>query len=166
MASEQVPSTHLSLEEELHADRQCVDILRQFHAHLLEQKTSPLVAGSLAQGADYFLRDFIISACQCSIFTPSKECVKQFAGHWYIVNTLEPSIEEIGPVLQAIAAFYQFLMQETLIDPKLAAHIINDCASTEWFSHRLDSFWAIEGDGYLRWRAECPLDETKSATTS
>ncbi|MDY0213162.1 MAG: hypothetical protein RBR06_09165 [Desulfuromonadaceae bacterium] len=160
MASEQAPPAPWSLAEELQADNQCVDILREFHTHLLEQKTNPLKAGSLAQGADYFLRDYIISACRCSIFTPPQECVKQFAGHWYIVNTLEPSIDEIEPVLHGVAAFYQFLAKKARVDPERAAQIEKDCSTTEWFTHRLESFWAIEGDGYLRWRAECPLPET------
>lgn len=162
MTAKQAPPAHLSLAEELQADNQCINILREFHAHLLEQKTNPLTAGSLAQGADYFLRDFIISACRCSIFTPPRECVKQFAGHWYIVNTLDPAKEEIEPVLQAVAAFYQFLEERGQIESGRAAQIIKDCSSTEWFTHRLESFWTIEGDGYLRWRAECPLPETAS----
>ncbi|MDY0184766.1 MAG: hypothetical protein RBR43_02655 [Desulfuromonadaceae bacterium] len=162
MAPEQVPPAPWSLADELQADNQCANILREFHTHLLEQKTSPLKAGSLAQGADYFLRDYIISACRCSIFTPPQECVKQFAGHWYIVNTLEPAMKEIEPMLQGIAAFYQFLAANSQVDLELVAQIRKDCSSTEWFAQRLEAFWAIEGDGYLHWRAECPLPETTS----
>lgn len=162
MAPEQVPSTHWSLEEELQADKHCINTVREFHTHLLAQKASPLKAGSLARGADYFLRDYIISACRCSIFTPPQECVKQFAGHWYIINTLEPSKKEIEPVLQGVAAFYQFLAETAQIDSERAAQIKKDCSDIEWFTHRLESFWAIEGDGYSHWRAECPLPEPAS----
>ncbi|MCA1797603.1 MAG: hypothetical protein LC645_08730 [Geobacteraceae bacterium] len=159
MASEQTP---LSLDEELQADRECTRILRDFHTHLIEQNTDPIEAGSLAQGADYFLRDFIISACRCSIFTPHRDCVKQFAGHWYIVNNLEPSVEELQPVLQGVAAFYAFLSRRHEVDAQLAAQIQQDCADIEWFKHRLDAFWAIKGDGYFQWRADCPLPHSRS----
>jgi len=154
MAPEQAPP---SLAAELQADRECTQILRNFHAHLIEQQTDPLVAGSLAQGADYFLRDFIISACRSSIFTPHRDCVKQFAGHWYIVNNLQPTEEELLPVLLGVAAFYTFLAQHHDVDPHLVAQICNDCADMQWFKQRLEAFWAIEGDGYFKWRAECPL---------
>lgn len=149
--------TPLTLEEELQADRECTRILREFHANLVKQKMDPLDAGSLAQGADYFLRDFIISTCQGSIFTPHRDCVKQFAGHWYIVNNLEPSTAELEPILLGVGEFYKFLAQRQEIDAQTAAQIKADCTDIEWFKRRLESFWNIEDDGYHHWRAECPL---------
>lgn len=159
MTQEQAPFT---LEAELQADRDCTRILRNFHTHLIKQDTDPIEAGSLAQGADYFLRDFIISACRCSIFTPHRDCVKQFAGHWYIVNNLAPTVEELQPVLQGIAAFYKYLAQCNEVDTQLAAKIQGDCTDIAWFKQRLEAFWAIEGDGYFQWRAECPLPHTST----
>jgi hypothetical protein len=146
-----------TLDEELQADRECTRILREFHTSLIEQDCDPLEAGSLAQGADYFLRDFLISACHRSIFTPQKECVKQFAGHWYIVNNLEPSVAELEPILQGVAAFYSFLARRNQVNPQLARRIKNDCEDIEWFKRRLEEFWAIKDDGYRHWRAQCPL---------
>ena len=159
MAPERTP---LSLDEELQADNECTRVLRDFHTHLIEQNIDPVVAGSLAQGADYFLRDFIISACRCSIFTPHRDCVKQFAGNWYIVNNLEPSAEELQPVLQGVAVFYEFLAERNEVDAKLAAQIRSDCDNIDWFKQRLEAFWDIEGDGYFQWRAECPLPATST----
>ena len=146
-----------SVAAELKADKQCTDVLREFHNHLLEHGHEPLEAGELARGADYFLRDFVISACNRSIFTPQMDCVKQFAGHWYIVNNLEPSIEELQPILQGIAAFYEFLQVSDRIAVNIAQNIQRDCTLIDLFSRRLEEFWAIENDGYLKWRAECPL---------
>jgi len=157
MAPNQTPMT---LDEELQADRECTRTLRNFHTNLIEQDTDPIEAGSLAQGADYFLRDFIISACRCSIFTPHKDCVKQFAGNWYIVNNLEPSTEELQLVLQGVAAFYAYLAQRNEVDTQLAAQIMDGCTDIQWFKHRLEAFSAIEGDGYFQWRADCPLPRT------
>jgi hypothetical protein len=148
---------HLTLDAELQADQECTQVLRQFHTTLIEEQIDPLEAGSLAQGADYFLRDFIISACRWSIFTPHRDCVKQFAGHWYIINNLEPSVEELAPVLEGVAAFYTFLALRGEVDEELALRIKTDCADLDWFHKRLEAFWAIEGDGYFQWRAECPL---------
>jgi len=154
------PEPPFTLDAELQADQECTRILRNFHIHLIKQGIEPIEAGSLAQGADYFLRDFIISACRSSIFTPHRDCVKQFAGHWYIIHNLEPTAEELQPVLQGVAAFYAFLAQRNEVDAQLAAQIQNDCGNIEWFKQRLKAFWAIEGDGYFQWRAECPLPAT------
>jgi hypothetical protein len=48
--------------DELRVDERCRELLQRFHRHLLDAGIPPAEAGELAHGADYYLRDFLVSA--------------------------------------------------------------------------------------------------------
>ena len=59
----------------------------------------------LANSADYFIRDFVVSIKQRNIFEERPGLVRQFAGNWYIVSNLEPNITELSEHLEGISRF-------------------------------------------------------------
>lgn len=146
------------LADEIRADRLCLAMLRTFFNHLTaKREVSPEQAGSLCHGADYFLREFIIGDRRENLLQVTAERVEQFAGHWYIVRTLEPNMAELGSILTGIAAFYRFLADHGLVDRLQAEAIAAACAERDAYRQRIDDFWAIEADGFLAWRDEIPL---------
>ncbi|MEA3465026.1 MAG: hypothetical protein U9R29_03325 [Thermodesulfobacteriota bacterium] len=149
--------TITDLESELVVDKQCSTILQQFHQQLLKDDIDPFEAGQLALGADYFLRDFIIGDRHLNIFTIDPDCVKQFAGHWYIIKNLEPNIKELTSLLQGIGVFYTYLLQQELITSTLNDHIQTATLDLPFYHQRIEQFLDITGDGYLCWCKECPL---------
>jgi hypothetical protein len=156
---EYVPTT---LEDELRVDNLCKDLLLRFYNESIEAGLPPELATALASGADYFVRDFVVSIKNRSIFDERPGIVRQFAGNWYIVNTLEPAAAEIGDYLEGIKAFYRFLHGHQLISLKFLQAIESECAELDYYSRRIDSFWDITDDGYLAWEKECSLkDEEK-----
>jgi hypothetical protein len=117
----------------------------------------PQTVGELCQGADYFLREFIVAECGDNLFSLPPERVRQFAGHWYIVRTLEPNPRELAGILGGIAACYQTLANVGLVEQPRAEAIAVACADLPAYSQRIDDFWAITDDGFARWRSVCPL---------
>ena len=79
-----------TLEDELRVDQLCKELLHRFYRELCAQGVADGEATILASGADFFVRDFVVSIKQLSIFNERPGIVRQFAGNWYIVNTLEP----------------------------------------------------------------------------
>jgi hypothetical protein len=154
-----VPAT---LEDELRVDNLLKDLLLRFYNESVEAGLPPELATSLASGADYFVRDFVVSIKNRSIFDERPGIVRQFAGNWYIVNTLEPVAAEIEQFLEGIKAFYRFLHGHQLISLKFLQAIEAECADLDYYSSRIDSFWDITGDGYFAWEKACTLkDEEK-----
>ncbi|MDY0191736.1 MAG: hypothetical protein RBR22_13500 [Desulfuromonas sp.] len=147
------------LDSEIKVDQQCSKLLQQFHAQLLQDEIEPLVAGQLAHGADYFLRDFIIADRQMNIFTVDHNSVRQFAGHWYIIKNLEPNIKELANLLQGVAVFYTYLHQLELLEQDIHTQIQLATAELDFYQQRIDQFWDISDDGYHQWCAACPLPE-------
>jgi len=151
-----VPTT---LEDELRVDRLCSDLLHRFYSESMDAGLSPEDATALAGAADYFIRDFVVSIKSRSIFEERPGIVRQFAGNWYIVNTMEPLIEEIDGYLAGIKGFYRFLHGHQLISLKFLQAIEAECADRDYYENRIETFWAISGDGYLAWEKECSLKD-------
>ncbi|GAB4173517.1 MAG: hypothetical protein Tsb0017_11120 [Geothermobacteraceae bacterium] len=146
------------LEDEIRADQLTGELLKLFCSSLIDQNDEdPLTAGSLARGADHFLREFIIGDRRENLLKIAPERVRQFAGNWYIVKTLEPNMAELGDILEGVEAFYGWLARNRLFDRKQAEAIAHHCGQLDFYRERIEQFWAIEGDGYLAWNQACPL---------
>ena len=149
-----------NLADELRVDDLCKTILRHFYFQLMEDGDSPERATLLANGADYFVRDFVVGFKQRNLFDEKPGIVRQFAGNWYIVTTLEPNISEISGHLDGIREFYRFLRSRDLISSGYLDEIEKECADTDFYESRIASFWDIKGDGYFAWERECTLKES------
>ena len=148
-----------TLDDEIRVDKLCVDLLRHLYQDLTVcGKKPPLQAGPLCQGADYFLREFVIGNRHENLFTVQAERVRQFAGHWYIIRTPEPNLEELHQILDGTAEFYLFLARQGLVAAETAAVIASACGEFDYYRQRIEDFWAIENDGYAAWRQACPLE--------
>jgi hypothetical protein len=146
-----------NLDDDLRVDSLCRDLLLQFYKSLLDDQLSPAEATALASGADYFIRDFVVDKKQLNIFTENPGLVRQFAGNWYIVNTLEPNIPELAGYLAGILEFYRFLCKNGLISANYLEILEKECDDAGYYEARIDSFWAIQADGYPAWERECSL---------
>jgi len=146
----------LSVEDELRADALCRDLLMEFYNDLT--KTLPEAeATAIANSADYFLRDFVIGMMQKNFLDKDLNLVRQFAGNWYIVNRIEPAMEELSSLLSGIMEFYSFLHSAGFIDDEFFSKIKKECSDVEFYSSRIESFWNIKEDGYYEWERECSL---------
>ncbi len=146
-----------TLEDEIRVDGLCQRLLRRFYDSRLAAGLTPQDATLLANSADYYLRDFVIDRMHRNPFDESPGLVRQFAGNWYIVNTLEPNVDELARHLAGIRAFYRFLREESLISADYFQTVEAECEALPWFSGRIDAFWAIKDDGYFAWEQECSL---------
>ncbi|WP_129125716.1 hypothetical protein [Geomonas oryzae] len=151
-----VPTT---LEDEVRVDKLVSDLLHRFYEEIQLTGMSPEQATALAGAADYFTRDFVVSIKQRSIFDERAGIVRQFAGNWYIVNTMEPLISEIEGYLAGVREFYRFMYGHQLISLKFLQAIEAECAELDYYAGRIESFWDIVGDGYLAWEKECTLKD-------
>jgi hypothetical protein len=148
------------LEDEMRADRLCLDLLRQFAvAAAADGGVDPVAAGALARGADYFLRDFVIADRRDNLLRLPPGRVRQFAGNWYIVRNLEPNLVELSGILKGVAGFYRYLAARGLVSAATAARVGKECADLPYYRERIESFWAIAGDGYLAWDSACRLQD-------
>lgn len=157
MTLQQNQFTVTDLDSEIAVDGRCSELLKQFHQQLLQEGIDPLEGGQLANGADYFLRDFIIADRYMNLFTIDPCCVRQFAGHWYIIKNLEPNIKELATILQGVAVFYAYLYQNGHVSQILSEQIQTETADLELYNGRIDQFWQITDDGYAAWCQACPL---------
>ncbi len=146
-------------DDEIRVDGLCRTLLRDFHQHLLDKGTPPLEAGALAHGADYFVRDYVISARRWNLFQERAGTVRTFAGNWYIISNLEPTFEELAGHLQGVREFYRFLREKDLIPATFLELIEQECNDLAWYGERIESFWNIQGDGYRNWERECSLKD-------
>lgn len=148
------------LQDEIRVDELCGRLLRFFFRHLVDQQgLAPAEAGSLAHGADYFLREFVIPDRRENIFALRPGRVRQFAGTWYIIRNLEPNMTELGAILAGIATFYRYAKEKGKVSGELATQVAEECRDLAYYTWRIESFWAITGDGYFAWEAECSLKE-------
>jgi hypothetical protein len=152
-----------SFDDELRVDSLCRDLMLKFYRSLLDDRLPPAEATALASGADYFIRDFVIDKKQLNILAENPGLVRQFAGNWYIVNTLEPNLQELCGYLGGILEFYRFLCNNGSISAKYFDIVAKECSDVAYYEARIDSFWAIQGDGYLAWERECSLKADKAA---
>jgi hypothetical protein len=146
-----------SLEDELRVDGLCRELLMNFYNDRIESGLNEDEATLLANSADFYLRDYLIGAKQLNLLEFDPDVVKKFAGNWYIVNSMEPVIEEIETHLKGIREFYSFLHRFEAIDAELYAAVVRDCSDIDYYRSRIDSFWEIKGDGYYEWERECSL---------
>ncbi len=147
-----------TLEDELRINRLCKQLLKEFHQHLVAVlQLEPLEAGEQAAGADYFLLDFMIDHQRANIFASSEQYLKKFAGNWYIINNLEPNIEELRVMLDGTANFYHYCAKLKLVNPESAEQIAAACRQIDYYQQRIEVFLDISGDGYIAWEQECPL---------
>ena len=146
------------LDDEIEADKLCVEFISAFHKHLLNDKgVDPLIAGSRARGADYFLRDFIIADRRDNIFLIESDRVRQFGGNWYIISNMEPNIEELGEILAGVAVFYEYCNALELIDKETNDEIAAHCLALSYYQERIDAFHAIKDDGFIAWNDNCAV---------
>lgn len=149
----------ISLEDELRVDKLCSDLLHRFYCESMDSGLTPHEATALAGAADFFVRDFVVSIKMRSVFDERPGIVRQFAGNWYIANTMEPLASEIEGYLAGIRAFYRFLHGHQLISLKFLTAIEAECDDLAYYSDRIDSFWDIADDGYFAWEKECTLKD-------
>lgn len=151
-----------SLDDEIRVDKLSVDLLRHLYQDLTQQKSvPPEQAGEFCQGADYFLREFIVADRCENLFSVEALHVRQFAGHWYIIRTPEPNLTELKKILTGTAEFYSFLSRQGLVPEIVANEITSQCQELDYYQQRIDNFWAIEDDGYAAWQQACPLASVK-----
>lgn len=149
-----------SLDDEIRADQLIGKLLRLFFRDQTERLGQEQeVAGRLARGADYFLREFVIADRRDNVFLIQPERVRQFAGNWYIVRNLEPNMAELGDVLEGVAAFYAWLSETKRIASESAKEIEQHCQDLNYYQHRIESFWAIEDNGFIAWNQACPFNQ-------
>ncbi|HEX2768663.1 MAG TPA: hypothetical protein VHN12_05220 [Geobacteraceae bacterium] len=156
--------TPVTQEDYLRVDNLCRELLLRFYEQLQAGGISPEEATALASGADYFILNFLVDFKGYNLFDERPGIVRQFAGNWYIVNTLEPDIPHLDLHLRGIAAFYRFLRDRQLISAGYLQEIEKECGNLDYYESRIESFWAIEGDGFLFWERECTLKEGWSGT--
>lgn len=146
--------------DEARVDALCIELLKTFHQHLGdEQKLEPIKAGELARGADYFLREFVIGDRQDNLLELAPQRVRQFAGHWYIIRTLEPNMTELSSILSGVAAFYAWADATGRVEHWRCQQILTHCQALAEYSKRIDSFWEIRDDGFIAWQNSCPLTD-------
>ncbi|MGA7827728.1 MAG: hypothetical protein WCA04_08715 [Geobacteraceae bacterium] len=146
-------------EDELRVDELCRELLQDFHQELLRNGIPPLKAGAMAHSADYYLRDYLVSARRRNLFQEEIGTVRAFAATWYIISTLEPTIEELARHVDGVREFYRYLYSAGLLSGEYLAQIEQECDDITWYGKRIESFWNISGDGYLAWERECPLKD-------
>jgi hypothetical protein len=149
-------------EDYLRVDNLCKGLLLSFYEQIQKEGLSPEEASTLASSADYFIRDFVVDFKALNLFNEMPGIIRQFAGNWYILNTLEPDIRQLGSHLRGIRVFYRFLHDHRLISAGFLEQIDKECNDLDYYEGRIESFWGIKGEGYLAWEAECSLKEGHS----
>ncbi|MBD1399165.1 hypothetical protein [Pelovirga terrestris] len=148
---------HLS--DEIRVEQLCQKLLKHFHQHLLDSgKFSPLEAGSMASGADYFLRDFVIDSLRANIFHITARQVRGFAGNWYVHRNLEPNMKELETILKGVREFYCYCANNSWAETTVCHQIAEICCDLDYFRERIDSFHALTGDDYPGWCEQCPTN--------
>lgn len=147
-----------TLDDEIRVDQLCQEFLKLFYCDLVECRgLPPEAASALAYGADYFLREFVIPDRLENLFSLRPGRVRQFAGNWYIVRTLEPNLVELGSILQGVDAFYDFCLRQQKVTPVLRDQVRQESAELPFYEARIKAFWEISGDGFSAWDQACPL---------
>lgn len=151
--------TIVTVDDEIRADGLCRKLLSRFYFALLEGGMDPREATALAGGADYFVRDFVVGYKHRNLLEERPGLVRQFAGNWYIVNTIEPTVEELSGHLAGVRAFFRFLAERGDISVPFFEAVDRECGDIAYYDARIRSFWDITGDGYGVWERECTLKE-------
>lgn len=147
------------LNDEIRVDQLCQKLLKNFHQHLLDSGYfSPLEAGSMAAGADYFLRDYVIDSMRSNIFHITARQVRGFAGNWYVHRNLEPNMKELEVMLKGVQEFYCYCADNRWVDTTVSNEIAAICCAVDYFRERIESFHALTGDDYPGWCEQCPTN--------
>jgi hypothetical protein len=146
-----------TLEDELRVDGLCRELLMAFYFEKTAAGMSEHDATLLANSADYFVRDYLIGARQLNLLEIEGKEVRRFAGNWYIINTLDPAIDELEGHLKGVCEFFRYLAEKDAISYETFAGIESNCATLAFYCNRIESFWDIQGDGYYAWEAGCSL---------
>ncbi len=147
------------INDEIRVDQLCQKLLKIFHQNLLDSGNfSSLEAGSMAGGADYFLRDYVIDSLRANIFHITARQVRGFAGNWYVHRTLEPNLKELEVILKGVREFYCYCTDNSWIDTIVRDEIAEICCDLDYFRERIDSFHALTGDDYPGWCEQCPTN--------
>jgi hypothetical protein len=145
-----------SLDDEIRVDGLCKGLLMAFYESLLAEGLDQGAATKLANGADHFVRDFVIGVKMLNLFDEQPDLVRQFAGNWYIVNTLEPSVDYLASSLPGVARFYRYLADNGLVSAGFSQMVGQECGELPYYASRIASFWEIT-DNYPEWDQECSL---------
>jgi hypothetical protein len=149
-----------TLQDEIRAEQHCGRLLKLFFRTLVERDNcSSLEAATLARGADYFLREYLIPDRRENIFSPRPGRIRQFAGNFYIVRNMEPNMEELQSILQGVEIFYEFCRAIGKVPLVLVEQVRGECREADFYRKRIEDFWNIEGDGYLEWERACSLKD-------
>lgn len=147
-----------SLDDEIRVDRLCVALIKTFSSEMAKiDDQDPIAIGRCCQGADYFLREFLVADRRENLLQVTGRHVRSFAGHWYIVKNMDPNMPELQEILRSIAVFCSFLADRNLLDREQVNEICAACGDQELYARRIEDFWSIEGEGFFRWREEIPL---------
>lgn len=147
------------LEEELRVDERCCTLLNGFYVDLLAQGFDEKVASDWAFCADYYLRDYLLDYSRQNVIRPKPGIVKSFAGNWFITRNLNPEIDALEKHLKAIDGLYCYLQKQHYITAEELGCLMSEIWQLDFYRKRIDTFLAINGDGFLEWDMECPLGD-------
>lgn len=146
-----------TMEEELRVDERCQSLLKQFYQNMQLHGRTAQQASDLAYCVDFYLRDYVLDFCRQNAVRPEPGLIRRFAGNWYITHTLDPEPALLERSLEGIREFYRFLNSHHFISRDELKWLEDETKQTDFYRHRIESFLAIYGDGYVTWEAECPL---------
>ncbi|MBI5444835.1 MAG: hypothetical protein HY900_26935 [Deltaproteobacteria bacterium] len=136
-------------------DGLCLELVKEFFATLQEPSHGsrlPEAASALAHAADRYVRDFLVDFMERDPGDPAERLVRQYVGNWYIVQTLEPSHEEIETILEALDLFYAFLASLGLLEAAEASSFRKALSDHAFFHRRLEEFWDLTPERISAWR--------------
>jgi len=145
------------LEEELRVDKSCRSLLNSFYTDLLVRGLDKQVASDLAFCADYYLRDYLLDFSRQNVIRPKPGIIKSFAGNWFIARNLNPEFDALITHLKAVDELYRYLHIQHYISVEELEYLLFEAYQVEYYKMRIDSFLAINGDGFFEWDQECPL---------
>lgn len=109
-------------------------------------------ASPLAHDADRYLRDFLVDIMEKRPDASDAATVSSYLGNWYVVNTLEPSHEEIDRIVRALKLLHRFLAEKGTISTTAGMAVLAALKDPAFFHARLEEFWALKPDGIAAWR--------------
>ncbi len=147
-----------SLDDEIRADGLCGRLVKECYLHLINHhELTAEEASRLCYGVNYFLHEFLIPDRQVNLFDITPQLIRQFGGNWYIIKNMEPNLAELTSILEGVLAFYDYCRNLKLISEQQLEEVQISCADLDYYQSRIDTFHAIENDGYFKWDADCSL---------
>ncbi|NTU59990.1 MAG: hypothetical protein HGA98_02900 [Deltaproteobacteria bacterium] len=109
-------------------------------------------ASDLAHAADRYLRNFVVDIVETGPADSDPSLPRRYLGNWYILNTLEPSHEEVDRILVALRKLYAYLALRGVLPDAAAEAAAREADDGAHFHRRLDDFWALTPEGIGPWR--------------